>query len=635
MKKRLFVVLIVGMFASSMGRVINHTAYAAPKDVSYHTLPFYQDWSDTGMITINDDWTGVPGVLGYRGDSLTATTDTNPQTLLMDDSPGVIDINANQTNPDTFTTGGVTEFDLTDDVVALTGSGTADAPYLQLHLNTTGWANIRVVYDLRDIDGSTDNAIQQVAMHYRLGSSGVFTNIPSAYVPDATTGPSLANLVTHVDVTLPSDANNQAELQIRIMTTNASGNDEWVGIDNISITGDRIPYHTITLDGNVNEWSSLEKLGSINGADFYLTWDDDYWYFGLKGGFGTSDYFLIGIDSDPTDESTNLGGTGERCGVVFPSENKPDYILANRQSSYTRESWGWDGANWNQSSWNPAETSEYDFSGGGGDYEVKLKKSSVFGVNEDTNPVAFYFWLSNGSCQTFNAWPPENENVWTGSAQFLFAHTRFQSTSSGIHPASDGQRIAWASNTLSSNSTVYNYFGGDDVSAGNPWLRLTTTAAGAGGASCTVRAKMVGTHAFTQSSFIGINRYVDFTLSNCTNLEVDVQMRYEDSELNGVNEAASQFFHCATLPCSSNWSAVAGGTYTRDTINNYLILTAVPQTQYSYWTISDTNAPTALTLTTLATRPLTYHTLFILTLTLLLFTSLLWARKRFVKDLNR
>jgi Bacterial Ig-like domain len=44
------------------------------------------------------------------------------------------------------------------------------------------------------------------------------------------TGPSLATLVTPIDVTLPTNANNQAKVQVRIMTTNAAGNDEWVGI---------------------------------------------------------------------------------------------------------------------------------------------------------------------------------------------------------------------------------------------------------------------------------------------------------------------------------------------------------------------------------------------------------------------
>ena len=34
-------------------------------------LPFSQDWSNTGLITVDDDWSGVNSIIGYRGDGLT------------------------------------------------------------------------------------------------------------------------------------------------------------------------------------------------------------------------------------------------------------------------------------------------------------------------------------------------------------------------------------------------------------------------------------------------------------------------------------------------------------------------------------------------------------------------------------
>lgn len=199
------------------------------------TLPFSQDWSNTGLITANDDWSGVPGIEGFRGDSL-AAAGTDPQTVLAADGPGVIDVNANQTNPDTFTAGGVTEYGIANPVVALAGSGTAQAPYLKLYLNTTGKSGITVAYTLRDLDGSTDNAVQQVALQFRVGNSGNFTNVPAGYVGDASSGPSLATLVTPVSAALPAAADNQALVEVRIMTTNAVGNDEVIGIDDLSVT---------------------------------------------------------------------------------------------------------------------------------------------------------------------------------------------------------------------------------------------------------------------------------------------------------------------------------------------------------------------------------------------------------------
>ena len=42
----------------------------------------------------------------------------------------MVDVNVNQTNPNTNTTGGVAEFEIANAVVALQGSGTADAPNL-------------------------------------------------------------------------------------------------------------------------------------------------------------------------------------------------------------------------------------------------------------------------------------------------------------------------------------------------------------------------------------------------------------------------------------------------------------------------------------------------------------------------
>ncbi len=222
--------IALAMIAGPLGMI---SSEVAANDTA-QPLPFSQHWSNTGLISTNDDWSGVLGIMGYRGDGLTGSTGTDPQTLLQPDDSGVVNVNANQTNPNAFTTGGVTEFELTDPVVALAGSGTADAPYLLILINTTGMTTIQVSYDLRDLETGADNAVQQVALHYRVGNSGNFTNIPAAYVVDATIGNGVKT--THVSVTLPSACNNAALVQLRIMTTNAAGNDEWVGIDNISIS---------------------------------------------------------------------------------------------------------------------------------------------------------------------------------------------------------------------------------------------------------------------------------------------------------------------------------------------------------------------------------------------------------------
>lgn len=228
-------------------------AASAGATTAVQSLPFSQDWSNIGLITTNDDWSGVPGIMGYRGDDATAATGVNPQTITADYS-AVVDVNANQTLPNTFNTGGTTEFELADPAVALTGSGTADFPHLVLHVSTAGLQSIVVAYSIRDLDGSADNAIQQVALQYRVGNSGPYTDVPAGYVADASSGPSLNTLVTPVSVMLPAGAENQAEINIRVMSSNAVGNDEWVAIDNISVTGTEIPVPTA-----VTTWSAIKS----------------------------------------------------------------------------------------------------------------------------------------------------------------------------------------------------------------------------------------------------------------------------------------------------------------------------------------------------------------------------------------
>jgi len=226
-------------------------ASAASADTSLWSLQtngglFTQDWSNIALITTNDDWAGVPSITGFRGDDATAGTAVDPQTIVSSSystfpTPGVIDVNANQLNPNTFSTGGATEFDqIADPSVALTGSGTADFPGLVFYMDATNVTNITISYNLRDLDGSTDNSVQQVALQYRVGGTGDFVNVPGAYVADASSGPSLATLVTPVSA---SDLawDNAGVLEFRVMTSNAIGNDEWIAVDDIRVSGTVVP----------------------------------------------------------------------------------------------------------------------------------------------------------------------------------------------------------------------------------------------------------------------------------------------------------------------------------------------------------------------------------------------------------
>lgn len=248
-------------------------AQAARADSTAQTLPFSQDWSNTGLITANDDWSGVPGIVGFRGDGLAATTGTNPQTVLGAGTP-VADVNANQTNPATFNTGGVTEYEIVNPTIGLTGSGTGQAPSIVLYLDTTGQSDIEVSYNLRDLEASADNAQQQFALQYRIGSAGDFIDLPAGYVADTTTA-NAATQVTPVSVTLPAAADNQPLVEVRIITTNAVGNDENVGVDDISVTAGGVSdtpsfsINNVTLgegNGGTTEFIFTVTLNNPNGS---------------------------------------------------------------------------------------------------------------------------------------------------------------------------------------------------------------------------------------------------------------------------------------------------------------------------------------------------------------------------------
>ena len=197
------------------------TIIPAAANNAAQTLPYAQNWSQTNLLATPDDWGTLDGVVGFLGQDITTSTGTDPQTLLgVSSAANDIDLFPNQTNT-ALTNGGVFEFELVNPVVALQGSGTADAPYLLFHLNTSGMQNITVSYLLRDIDGTADDAVQPVALQFRQGNSGNFTNVPAGFVADATTG-SAATLETPVSALLPAAANNQPLLQVRVITSNAS-----------------------------------------------------------------------------------------------------------------------------------------------------------------------------------------------------------------------------------------------------------------------------------------------------------------------------------------------------------------------------------------------------------------------------
>ena len=170
----------------------------------------------TGQIAVDDDWSGVPGVVGYRGDGLVPEPGSDPRTVTADGSGTPLDVAANRTDPRAVgLAAGVAEFELTDPVVAIQGSATASAPHLVMSLDTRGRAGETLRLLVRDIDATANDAVEPVALQYRVGAAGEFAAVPGGYVADATSGPGEASKVTRVGVNLPAEADGQQLVQVR------------------------------------------------------------------------------------------------------------------------------------------------------------------------------------------------------------------------------------------------------------------------------------------------------------------------------------------------------------------------------------------------------------------------------------
>ncbi len=256
-KKSSFFSKILSVFLL-FGLVVAFPAQLAQANTTAQSIPFYQDWTNTSLITTEADWSGVPGLMGYKGDSGEDEVGVDPQTILNDNN--TVMVIPNMDSVDTPQSG-VAEFEISDPTIALKGSLQADAPYLLININTTGKADVSVSYDVRDIDWTVGDVITQVALHYRVGNTGLWTNLPAGYIADATSGDYEATLVTHVSVILPDETDNQPLVQVRIMTTNSApevigedlGLDEWIGIDNIVISepvADVAPFVSTTSPAN-------------------------------------------------------------------------------------------------------------------------------------------------------------------------------------------------------------------------------------------------------------------------------------------------------------------------------------------------------------------------------------------------
>jgi hypothetical protein len=256
-------------------------------DASFYALargPFLQDWS-TAPITTDNDWSTVPSIVGYNGAGLAPTPGTDPQTVLADGTDTAVTVLSNQTDPTSLPPSGIAEFStLSKPTVALAADATDQAPFLLLNLDTRQTRNVRVSFSLRDLVLPASSVAEPFALQYRVGTSGGFTNLTTGFVADATDGANPGNLVTPVSVTLPGEAYDQPQLQLRIITTNPTDTARWIAVDDLRVTAAPLmftidsPSSALTLSGDVGG-SAIQQQGAGSLTTHYsgtiaAVWDN-------------------------------------------------------------------------------------------------------------------------------------------------------------------------------------------------------------------------------------------------------------------------------------------------------------------------------------------------------------------------
>ncbi|MFO0804362.1 MAG: Ig-like domain-containing protein [Gemmataceae bacterium] len=263
------------MRRNRLGTALETLEDRAVPDASYFALNstptgvFSQDWTNTGLLTSNNDWSAVPSIVGFNGAGLAPTPGTAPGSVTSGSSGAQV-VSVDQTNPNTFAPGGVAEFQISNPTVALSGSSSAQAPSLVLYMDTRGTGDIVVSFNARDLVSTSADTVSSLAVQYRVDPTGVFAGKFTTITATGDVTIAGGTTSTPVRVTLPAAANNQPFVQIRIITTNATdpggadAPDEWIGIDDIVVDGNMPPV--ITTDSSTLDYVENDQNTFIDSA---------------------------------------------------------------------------------------------------------------------------------------------------------------------------------------------------------------------------------------------------------------------------------------------------------------------------------------------------------------------------------
>ncbi|HMO34369.1 MAG TPA: hypothetical protein PKE07_15335, partial [Lacibacter sp.] len=154
--------------------------------------------------------------------------------------------------------------------IQTSSNATNGANQVALAINTTGFTNITVSYDVEIISAQPKTV--GIVLQYRVGTSGSWITVTGTGNPYSQAG-GTTGLKATPSLTLPAGANNQSVVQLRWATWRGteSGNSSGIAIDNISVNGTSgggtppsvttsaatsIGTTSATLNGNVTDQGS-------------------------------------------------------------------------------------------------------------------------------------------------------------------------------------------------------------------------------------------------------------------------------------------------------------------------------------------------------------------------------------------
>ncbi len=156
---------------------------------------------------------------------------------------------------------------------------------LTLALNTTGFQNVVVNYDIMTIrnpyDGSSNTRINEVSLQYRVGVSGSWTTITGQeYQNNTTTQTGAVTTPQKLEsktLTLPAACDNQSVVQIRWASRQVSGvgSRPSFAVDNISVTGTPLSSPSITVSTTSLPSFGVVVAGNNSPAQTYTVSGDN------------------------------------------------------------------------------------------------------------------------------------------------------------------------------------------------------------------------------------------------------------------------------------------------------------------------------------------------------------------------